>query len=150
MTLEIVTEEEAELKPAGQGRDEPNMNPPLDPPKWVWYTWFLSIQRIYFSIFLSIFMFHLWTWWNFFYDKCFLFFNILSSSLLFSLSFLYEFIYRLFSSSFPFSFIRVCFFFLFFPFFVMFHSWTWWDFFYEKCLVFFKIYFFFVHVSYSS
>lgn len=54
MTLEIVTEEEAELKPAGQGRDEPNMNPPLDPPKWVWYTWFLSIQRIYWSFFLFI------------------------------------------------------------------------------------------------
>ncbi|MGH0119718.1 UNVERIFIED_CONTAM: hypothetical protein FKN15_058671 [Acipenser sinensis] len=33
MTLEIVTEKEAEERPAGKGRDEPNMNPKLDPPK---------------------------------------------------------------------------------------------------------------------
>uniref|UniRef100_A0A3Q3IYK4 C2 domain-containing protein n=1 Tax=Monopterus albus TaxID=43700 RepID=A0A3Q3IYK4_MONAL len=32
MTLEIVTETEADEKPAGKGRDEPNMNPKLDPP----------------------------------------------------------------------------------------------------------------------
>ncbi|XP_047127416.1 myoferlin isoform X1 [Hydra vulgaris] len=32
MTLEIITEEEVELKPAGQGRNEPNLNPKLDPP----------------------------------------------------------------------------------------------------------------------
>ena len=33
MTLEIVNDEEAELRPAGQGREEPNMNPVLEPPK---------------------------------------------------------------------------------------------------------------------
>lgn len=33
MTLEIVEERENEERPAGKGRDEPNMNPKLDPPK---------------------------------------------------------------------------------------------------------------------
>ncbi|KAF1375699.1 hypothetical protein PFLUV_G00222910 [Perca fluviatilis] len=32
MTLEIVEEKELEERPAGKGRDEPNMNPKLDPP----------------------------------------------------------------------------------------------------------------------
>ncbi|KAI3363230.1 hypothetical protein L3Q82_011863, partial [Scortum barcoo] len=32
MTLEIVEEKEMEERPAGKGRDEPNMNPKLDPP----------------------------------------------------------------------------------------------------------------------
>lgn len=34
MEIEIVAEEDVEAKPAGLGRDEPNMNPVLDPPKW--------------------------------------------------------------------------------------------------------------------
>lgn len=34
MTLEILNEKEADERPAGKGRDEPNMNPKLDPPKW--------------------------------------------------------------------------------------------------------------------
>lgn len=34
MTLEVVDENFAEERPAGKGRDEPNMNPKLDPPKW--------------------------------------------------------------------------------------------------------------------
>ncbi|KAK1164574.1 myoferlin-like isoform X2 [Acipenser oxyrinchus oxyrinchus] len=43
MTLEIVTEKEAEERPAGKGRDEPNMNPKLDPPNrpetsFLWFT----------------------------------------------------------------------------------------------------------------
>ncbi|XP_069779523.1 dysferlin isoform X4 [Narcine bancroftii] len=43
MTLEIVTEEEKEERPAGQGRDEPNMNPKLEEPKrpqtsFLWFT----------------------------------------------------------------------------------------------------------------
>jgi len=43
MTLEIVTAEDAELRPAGQGRDEPNANPILDPPNrpetsFLWFT----------------------------------------------------------------------------------------------------------------
>ncbi|XP_060691971.1 dysferlin isoform X2 [Hemiscyllium ocellatum] len=43
MTLEIVTEEENEERPAGQGRDEPNMNPKLEEPKrpdtsFLWFT----------------------------------------------------------------------------------------------------------------
>ncbi|KAJ8264359.1 hypothetical protein GJAV_G00148240 [Gymnothorax javanicus] len=43
MTLEIVSENESETKPAGKGRDEPNMNPKLDPPNrpetsFFWFT----------------------------------------------------------------------------------------------------------------
>ena len=33
MSLEIVTEEEHQKKPAGEGRNEPNMNPKLEKPK---------------------------------------------------------------------------------------------------------------------
>lgn len=33
MMLEILNEKEADERPAGMGRDEPNMNPKLDPPK---------------------------------------------------------------------------------------------------------------------
>uniref|UniRef100_A0A9J8B1N9 Myoferlin n=1 Tax=Cyprinus carpio carpio TaxID=630221 RepID=A0A9J8B1N9_CYPCA len=33
LTLEIVNEKEADERPSGKGRDEPNMNPKLDPPK---------------------------------------------------------------------------------------------------------------------
>lgn len=33
MTLEIVSEADVDERPAGKGRDEPNMNPKLDPPK---------------------------------------------------------------------------------------------------------------------
>lgn len=32
MTLEVLNEKEADERPAGKGRDEPNMNPKLDPP----------------------------------------------------------------------------------------------------------------------
>ncbi|XP_078094608.1 myoferlin-like [Mustelus asterias] len=32
LTLELLTEQEAEERPAGKGRDEPNMNPKLEPP----------------------------------------------------------------------------------------------------------------------
>lgn len=35
MTLEIVSESEHEERPAGHGRDEPNMNPKLEDPKLV-------------------------------------------------------------------------------------------------------------------
>uniref|UniRef100_A0A3B3ZKA4 C2 domain-containing protein n=1 Tax=Periophthalmus magnuspinnatus TaxID=409849 RepID=A0A3B3ZKA4_9GOBI len=42
MTLEIVNETEADERPAGKGRDEPNMNPKLDPPRpetsFFWFT----------------------------------------------------------------------------------------------------------------
>ncbi|XP_006880933.1 PREDICTED: dysferlin isoform X5 [Elephantulus edwardii] len=43
MTLEIVTESEHEERPAGQGRDEPNMNPKLEDPRrpdtsFLWFT----------------------------------------------------------------------------------------------------------------
>lgn len=34
MTLEIVEEKEMEERPAGKGRDEPNMNPKLEAPKY--------------------------------------------------------------------------------------------------------------------
>lgn len=42
MTLEIVSEAQAEERPAGKGRDEPNMNPKLDPPKYEKYTLLLN------------------------------------------------------------------------------------------------------------
>lgn len=43
MTLEILNENEADERPAGKGRDEPNMNPKLDPPNrpetsFLWFT----------------------------------------------------------------------------------------------------------------
>ncbi|XP_023803599.1 dysferlin-like, partial [Cyanistes caeruleus] len=43
MTLEIVAEQEHEERPAGMGRDEPNMNPRLEDPKrpetsFLWFT----------------------------------------------------------------------------------------------------------------
>ncbi|XP_056626816.1 myoferlin isoform X1 [Triplophysa dalaica] len=43
LTLEIVNEKEGDERPAGKGRDEPNMNPKLDPPKrpetsFFWFT----------------------------------------------------------------------------------------------------------------
>ncbi|XP_030306340.1 dysferlin isoform X6 [Calypte anna] len=43
MTLEIVSEQEQEERPAGMGRDEPNMNPKLEDPKrpetsFLWFT----------------------------------------------------------------------------------------------------------------
>ncbi|XP_023242600.1 myoferlin-like isoform X2 [Centruroides sculpturatus] len=43
MEMEIISEEEVENKPAGHGRDEPNMNPVLDPPNrpatsFLWFT----------------------------------------------------------------------------------------------------------------
>ena len=51
MTLELLTQQEAEEKPAGKGRDEPNQNPTLDPPKWVQYAavWF-SVFYLYVAI----------------------------------------------------------------------------------------------------
>ncbi|TRY56790.1 hypothetical protein DNTS_035606 [Danionella cerebrum] len=43
MTLEVVEEKEADERPAGKGRDEPNMNPKLEPPNrpdtsFLWFT----------------------------------------------------------------------------------------------------------------
>ncbi|XP_069095924.1 myoferlin isoform X4 [Pleurodeles waltl] len=43
MTLEVLNEKEVEERPAGKGRDEPNMNPKLDPPNrpetsFLWFT----------------------------------------------------------------------------------------------------------------
>lgn len=43
MTLEILEEKEVDERPAGKGRDEPNMNPKLDPPNrpdtsFFWFT----------------------------------------------------------------------------------------------------------------
>merc|ERR1712136_242012 len=44
MTVEIVSEEEADEKPAGFGRDEPNMNPKLEKPNRpaTSFSWFSS------------------------------------------------------------------------------------------------------------
>ncbi len=33
MDVEIVTEEDSQLRPAAEARDEPNLNPVLEPPK---------------------------------------------------------------------------------------------------------------------
>ena len=33
MEMEVVALEDAQLRPAGPARDDPNMNPVLDPPK---------------------------------------------------------------------------------------------------------------------
>lgn len=33
LEMEVVTAEEETLRPAGKARDEPNLNPVLDPPK---------------------------------------------------------------------------------------------------------------------
>ena len=33
MEVEILTKEESEAKPAGESRDDPNLNPVLEPPK---------------------------------------------------------------------------------------------------------------------
>jgi len=43
MEIEILTEEEAELRPAAVAREEPNMNPKLEPPNrpatsFLWFT----------------------------------------------------------------------------------------------------------------
>ena len=35
MTLETMTKAEADAKPAGQARDDPNKNPTLEEPKYV-------------------------------------------------------------------------------------------------------------------
>ena len=50
--MEIVTEEEQEERPAGQGRDEPNMNPKLDQPKY-----FSNLKLFYFKIVTTFFFF---------------------------------------------------------------------------------------------
>jgi hypothetical protein len=33
MEIELITKDEADVRPAGKARDEPNMNPVLEPPK---------------------------------------------------------------------------------------------------------------------
>uniref|UniRef100_A0A3B3BED9 Myoferlin like n=1 Tax=Oryzias melastigma TaxID=30732 RepID=A0A3B3BED9_ORYME len=49
MTLEIVEAKEAEERPAGRGRNEPNMNPKLDPPRpetsFAWCTNLFNVLR---------------------------------------------------------------------------------------------------------
>lgn len=45
MTLEIVSEMQADERPAGKGRDEPNMNPKLDPPKYVYLKKYIYLGK---------------------------------------------------------------------------------------------------------
>lgn len=45
MTLEIVAESEHEERPAGQGRDEPNMNPKLEDPRSVGAELFHDLEK---------------------------------------------------------------------------------------------------------
>ncbi|XP_042338364.1 dysferlin-like, partial [Plectropomus leopardus] len=74
MSLEIVTEQEHEERPAGLGRDEPNMNPHLEEPQrpetsflwfsspyktlkfilWRRFKWFIILFIILFLIFLFL------------------------------------------------------------------------------------------------
>ncbi|XP_072232872.1 dysferlin isoform X2 [Leuresthes tenuis] len=74
MSLEIVTEQEQEERPAGLGRDEPNMNPHLEEPQrpetsflwfsspyktikfilWRRFKWFIILFIIFFLIFLFL------------------------------------------------------------------------------------------------
>nr|XP_034974750.1 fer-1-like protein 5 [Zootoca vivipara] len=53
MTLELLTEKEAEERPAGKGREEPNMNPVLKPPErpetsFLWFT--APLKSIHFVV----------------------------------------------------------------------------------------------------
>uniref|UniRef100_A0A803WES8 Dysferlin n=1 Tax=Ficedula albicollis TaxID=59894 RepID=A0A803WES8_FICAL len=88
MTLEIVAEQEHEERPAGMGRDEPNMNPRLEDPKrpetsflwftspyktlkfilWRRYKWVLILALLLFILllFLGIFVyaFPVWSSWE--------------------------------------------------------------------------------------
>ncbi|XP_049603430.1 dysferlin isoform X7 [Syngnathus scovelli] len=77
MSLEIVTEQEEEERPAGLGRDEPNVNPHLEEPRrpetsflwfsspyktmrfilWRRYKWFIICFLIFFLIFLFVCVF---------------------------------------------------------------------------------------------
>ncbi|PNI38742.1 DYSF isoform 6 [Pan troglodytes] len=68
MTLEIVAESEHEERPAGQGRDEPNMNPKLEDPRrpdtsFLWFTSpyktmkFILWRRFRWAIILFIILF---------------------------------------------------------------------------------------------
>ncbi|KAK4319224.1 hypothetical protein Pmani_009818 [Petrolisthes manimaculis] len=77
MELEVVSEEEAKLRPAGQGRDDPNMNPKLPEPDrpatsflwitspwksfkhilWGRYKWYCITLVILFLLFLFLFLF---------------------------------------------------------------------------------------------
>jgi len=43
LEFEIVSEEESQLRPAGKGREDPNLNPVLEPPKCV-PAWFYRIS----------------------------------------------------------------------------------------------------------
>lgn len=47
MSLEIVSEADADVRPAGKGRDEPNMNPKLDPPKYYFYALICKSQHVF-------------------------------------------------------------------------------------------------------
>jgi len=42
MEIELVTDAEALDRPAGRGRDDPNQNPTLDPPKSVLFCFYAS------------------------------------------------------------------------------------------------------------
>lgn len=62
MTLEIVSETQADERPAGKGRDEPNMNPKLDPPKYVYFkkiSWEESKKKAAILWSIYIFFYHL-------------------------------------------------------------------------------------------
>ncbi|XP_066944947.1 myoferlin-like isoform X4 [Macrobrachium rosenbergii] len=77
MEMEVLTEEEAKERPAGQGRDEPNLNPKLPDPErpatsflwisspwksfrhiiWKNYKWYCITFIIFFLLFLFLFLF---------------------------------------------------------------------------------------------
>jgi len=55
MTLETMTKAEAEAKPAGQGREDPNKNPTLEEPKYV-YNNLTEAKNLYFTLLFTLVM----------------------------------------------------------------------------------------------
>lgn len=46
MEIELITKDEEDTRPAGKARDEPNMNPVLDPPKLVQKLSYIWINKL--------------------------------------------------------------------------------------------------------
>ncbi|XP_054853217.1 fer-1-like protein 5 [Eublepharis macularius] len=80
MTLELLTEKEAEERPAGKGREEPNMNPVLKPPErpetsFLWFT--APLKSIKFIVWQK-------SKWKIFMFFCFLLLALLIASFIYS------------------------------------------------------------------
>jgi len=55
MEIELVTEAEALDRPAGRGRDDPNQNPTLDPPKSAFFCFYASIVLVVFLVIIFVY-----------------------------------------------------------------------------------------------